>query len=729
MLTPGSWLETGNFWDGFFNPTYFSSLVFRTFATVMIAGLFGYVTTVFLPESDFRSTMMRYCSKWLLYPLIGLIPSGLWYYRSLPEQIRVTNFMLNPQTIPFVQILIITTILIFAIGILLSLKGGRALQITATFVLLVIGLLWMAGFEYSREIARKPYIISDYMYSTAMLKSDLQKVNDEGVLKFARWTSVKEVTEENYEQAGKEIFNLECLGCHTVNGIRNDIMPLTENYTLLGVKSLLTGQGKVRGYMPPFAGTEEEMDALAAYITGTLHQKQLVSYPESAEAGSAQSQPMPFDPKTAEYILLVWNDLGMHCITDSDPWFVILPPANNLEAQLIKRGEVPSLVSEGVELTYKVESGFENPSAHVAFWEYSDRNFGTEIDENVGLAGNGMNGSFVFNEARASYSAQAIPVVPYSDEGTFNPYPLFTVEARETGTGKLLASTAVVAPVSTEMGCRNCHAGGWRIDGVAGLSDETAQNILAAHDRLSGTELLEQAESGKPQLCQNCHADPALSAPGDSLRLNLSAAMHGWHAGYMPVSGGDACILCHPANPAGKTRCFRGIHDYIGVGCVDCHGELGDHALALLKAEQDKKSSVVLMAVLKPERVDSLAAVNPRKPWLNAPDCLTCHEDFGPPERVDAYNAWIEDFSELYRNRHDNAGIRCPACHGSTHAEYPAVNPMDNKRDVLQPLQYSGEPYPIGSNKRCEVCHIIKMEDPIHHENMYRMFRNMAELE
>jgi len=30
MLTPGEWTATGRFWDGFFNPTYFPGLVFRT---------------------------------------------------------------------------------------------------------------------------------------------------------------------------------------------------------------------------------------------------------------------------------------------------------------------------------------------------------------------------------------------------------------------------------------------------------------------------------------------------------------------------------------------------------------------------------------------------------------------------------------------------------------------------------------------------------------------------
>jgi hypothetical protein len=56
----------------------------------------------------------------------------------------------------------------------------------------------------------------------------------------------------------------------------------------------------------------------------------------------------------------------------SDPWFVILPPANTLEAQLIKRGPAPGIITEGVELHYQVEPGHENPADHVRFWDYAE---------------------------------------------------------------------------------------------------------------------------------------------------------------------------------------------------------------------------------------------------------------------------------------------------------------------------------------------------------------------
>ena len=40
MLTPGEWLATGAFWDGFFNPTYWPSLVLRTGICLIMATAF-----------------------------------------------------------------------------------------------------------------------------------------------------------------------------------------------------------------------------------------------------------------------------------------------------------------------------------------------------------------------------------------------------------------------------------------------------------------------------------------------------------------------------------------------------------------------------------------------------------------------------------------------------------------------------------------------------------------
>ena len=191
MLTPGSWLETKGFWDGFFNPTYFPSLLFRTAAAVMIAGLFGCITVVFMKQADFRQRMLRYCAKWLLFPIPLLILGGLWYFCSIPYEIRFTSFRLNAQSQVFITGFIVFSILIFVAGVFYFLKTKPAFQRVMVFLFVLIGLGWYGSFEYLREYARKPYIIYDYMYSTSIMVDDVEMLNREGVLKHAKWTSVR----------------------------------------------------------------------------------------------------------------------------------------------------------------------------------------------------------------------------------------------------------------------------------------------------------------------------------------------------------------------------------------------------------------------------------------------------------------------------------------------------------------------------------------------------------
>lgn len=430
----------------------------------------------------------------------------------------------------------------------------------------------------------------------------------------------------------------------------------------------------------------------------------------------------PFDKETDQYVLLAWNNLGMHCISDSDPYWILLPPANDLFAQLVKRGDSPQIITDGVEISYQVQEGFEYPQRQVRFWEFADQLLGVDLEPGIGLSGNGLSGIMSLEEKHRAFSADLIPVVPYPEEGGYNPYPIFTIIARDSESGEVLARTKTVAPTSTEMGCKNCHGGGWRVDGVAGFTADTSLNVLEAHDKNSGTNLVERALDGEPMLCQSCHADPVLGTAGKPELLNFPAAIHGWHANFLTDREGmQACVACHPSRPDGPTQCFRSHHAQF-MDCTNCHGTMEDHSLSLLKKEHEagKPGAARLMANLKARKVNSVAQINPRTPWINEPDCLNCHEDFQMGMTVDAFNTWTEGAEQLYRNRHDMMGaMMCQACHGSTHAVYPATfNKFGSRRDSIQPLQYQGNDRPIGND--CTVCHTVQPQFEAHHPNSLR---------
>jgi len=728
MLTPGEWLQTGNFWDGIFNPAFWPALFFRTFLCLMLAGLYGFLTSTAIKEEAFRLRMVRYCAAWLLAPFLLFLASAWWYVRALPEPQRAWIATFSPELAPFLNIFLWGSLLLFLGGLIMVIRLPKTATRSLAVVLLLLGITYMGAFEYIREGSRRPFTLFGHIYANSILVKDLDTVQAKGIVASAKWID-KEITEKNRLVVGRQLFNIMCSPCHSVGGPMRDIKKLSAKYgSVYALEAGISGQGKLNRAMPPFSGNNQERHALAAFIMDGLHgrKEQAATLLPLATPPLA---PLPFDPEVSEYVLLAWNNLGMHSISDADGSFSLMPPANDLFAQLIRRGPTPEVVTEGVDIIFRVEPGFEKPALQVAFWKDLPSLFGRNLPENVGLSRQGLSGFMQLTQENKSFVAKKVPVVPYLAQGGYQPYPSFTIEARDKSTKALLAATRMVAPVATEMGCKSCHGGGWR-KGVAGISAATAQDILTVHDRLSKTSLRALAKAGKPVLCQGCHPDPMLNAPGKAGLLNLSAAIHGFHANFLSGRGAEACALCHPSNPQGPTRFLRGVHHEAGLDCTNCHGALENHALALLLAEKKvgKAGAARLMEHLKPAGTATLAGIQPRTPWLQQPDCLTCHVNFAPPEADSAFNTWTKGSDDLYRNRHDESGsIHCAACHGSPHAEYPAGNPYEKERDNFGPRQYQGNPYPLGANRNCKVCHTVDMDTDLHHPNSLGMMRNTRE--
>ena len=77
--------------------------------------------------------------------------------------------------------------------------------------------------------------------------------------------------------------------------------------------------------------------------------------------------------------------------------------------------------------------------------------FGASPANDVGLTGNptprAAPAAMAYNAAQGWFEATGIPITPYDDSGAKNFYPMVKVVARD-ATGKVLASTSVVLPVS-----------------------------------------------------------------------------------------------------------------------------------------------------------------------------------------------------------------------------------------------------------------------------------------
>jgi mono/diheme cytochrome c family protein len=282
MLTPGSWAENMNFWAGFFNPSFFPSLVFRTFIALMIAACYGFLSASFTVERDVRIAMTRFSARWALVTLLAAVFSGLWYLSVLPDQSHGLVMGKSPTIVgilPWFAGAVLSFLLVMlGAGIL---RPNFNLRPVASLAM-ISALLIMGGFEWIRESARRPYVINEVMYSNGILKKDVDELNQKGYLRTALWVRNMEVSEGNLVDAGQELFMHQCYACHTVNGKNNDIVKVTSSMSYNALVSYIRRIHDVRYFMPPFVGTELESRALAVYIAGGLQGKDVQERREEA---------------------------------------------------------------------------------------------------------------------------------------------------------------------------------------------------------------------------------------------------------------------------------------------------------------------------------------------------------------------------------------------------------------------------------------------------------------
>lgn len=409
--------------------------------------------------------------------------------------------------------------------------------------------------------------------------------------------------------------------------------------------------------------------------------------------GSAPTPSLPFE-LGQEYVL---TGAGLQGLLQTAPankaWMLDMAPAI-LNVQLVKRGNSPAVVTENVTLTWEMEPQ-------------------TVTEDGKGQM---RRGDMELAEDGLSFFAR-VPVTAMEAEGALNPYPIVRVTAKNTGSGAALAESAAVLAVSPGFGCSFCHAD-------AGFS------ILETHDRHQNTQLVEQAKADGPVNCRSCHdgLSPDKDKPLPGKGLSVSAAIHGWHSQYLSGRQADACLTCHtalgraPGKPEAAPRPLfaRDLHIDRGLSCVDCHGSLEDHSLALLKAEKQAGQAKADRAIasIKPQAVDSFEAINPRQPWKQLPDCTGCHDFEKKPRggEASAFNKWTEKAGELFSRKTEGmAMLRCLSCHGAPHAVYPANNPLGRDRDNIVPIQYQQQAKALGAAGNCALCHMQDMDFSAHH--------------
>lgn len=259
QLTPGRWLQTHGFWDGFFNPTFWPSLFTRTSMSLLLAGVFGYVT-LNRESSAVRDRLVRWASGWTLAGAIALPACIAWYFATLPG---FSKLYFSGQILPLKHGIRggVTFAAVLVLIALVSVWKPRAMRIPLMTVAVICALGLMGSGEYMREFVRKPWVINGFIYANDVRADAIPALQTDGAAAHAKFVAV----DAKANDYGRQLFVLECSACHSVNGYRS-LRKRVSGWDAQFAKEMLAHMDKLRFPMPQFGGNEADREALGKYL-------------------------------------------------------------------------------------------------------------------------------------------------------------------------------------------------------------------------------------------------------------------------------------------------------------------------------------------------------------------------------------------------------------------------------------------------------------------------------
>ena len=284
-------------WAGFFNASFWPSLLFRTAVAATLAALAACIVINTMDVSrEARTALIRKASRFAA-PIAAMPLFALWFMAVIPADSR--QWLMGgslPMTM-FVAIAAGASTLIggyVIVGLLfqrLYINGA-----TAT-LLLVLAFGATAAGEFVREGARKPFTVRGVLYSTSIRPEEVAALRASGVTANEPYP-LRDAARFPTEQLrrGALVHRALCDACHTLHGA-NALVELTRTWTDDQVRLNVAKLQRTKGFMPPFAGNAGDVEALVQLLRWET-------------AGTPASWPTSEDPATLAQIAAWLEQVG-----------------------------------------------------------------------------------------------------------------------------------------------------------------------------------------------------------------------------------------------------------------------------------------------------------------------------------------------------------------------------------------------------------------------------------
>ncbi len=267
QLTPGDWVRTHDLWAGFWNASFWPSLGYRLAVSATLAALAAIlvVGTLELARAE-RHRLVTMIAR-LMLPMIAMPVLGAWYLAVIPDDSRRWLTGGSVAMSMFLAIAAGATGLIGAYAVV-GLVWKRLYASGATaMLLLTLAFAATAAGEFVREGARKPYTVRGVLYSNSIAPDEVARLrvvgsvaNDPYPLRDAARYPTAQLA------LGARVYRAQCSACHTLTGA-NAVVHLVTGWTADQRRMNIAQLQRTKGFMPPFAGTPTELEALVQLLT------------------------------------------------------------------------------------------------------------------------------------------------------------------------------------------------------------------------------------------------------------------------------------------------------------------------------------------------------------------------------------------------------------------------------------------------------------------------------
>jgi mono/diheme cytochrome c family protein len=268
MLTPGDWLVTRSFWDGWLNPTFWPSLALRTISALAIAGIF--VAVVANLDKTLNREQRRHVigeGSLFLVPLALMIPASAWFFAASPSQASGLALGGAVAMTMFLGFGILASTLVGLYAYFGLIKNKRLVNLETALLLTAIALIATGSMEYVREGIRKPWVVYGYMYANGLTRDQLDEFNQTGFFAsnpvIARDANIAGL---GAVEKGRLIYKVQCQRCHEIDGY-NAMRPLVASWSVEMIRANTRVLHRLKPFMPPFGGTDEDLEDLVAYLS------------------------------------------------------------------------------------------------------------------------------------------------------------------------------------------------------------------------------------------------------------------------------------------------------------------------------------------------------------------------------------------------------------------------------------------------------------------------------